>query len=147
MSPKKRGLNSLYELDLVRGSHLILEWPCKQLYLLEAPEDRRVFFVLPWQGNTLVGKTEVRQTLADPIGCSQVEQTYLLNARPHYFPDVSPNVLSAFAGLRPLLRSAQGPNKATREYAIYREHNLVSVFGRKWATSLALAEKVCHSIH
>jgi len=144
---QQSGLYSPYELDLVRGSHLILEWPCKQAYLLEAPDDRRVFFVLPWQGKTLVGTTEVRQTLEDPIRCSQVEQTYLLNAWSHYFPDIRPDVISTFAGLRPLIRSAQDPNKATREYAIYRERNLVSIFGGKWTTSLALAEKVSHSIH
>ena len=140
-------LDSLYQLDLVRGSHLILEQPCKQAYLLEAPNDRRIFFVLPWQGNTLVGTSEVRQTLTEPIACSPEEQSYLLNAWTHYFPDLQPNVIGTFAGLRPLLLSAKDPSKATREYAIHRTGKLVTVLGGKWTTAMALADKVSHAIH
>ncbi|MBR7784212.1 glycerol-3-phosphate dehydrogenase/oxidase [Undibacterium luofuense] len=140
-------LDSPYQLDLVRGSHLILQAPCKQAYLLEAPNDRRIFFVLPWQGNTLVGTTEVRQTLNKPIACSPEERSYLLNAWSHYFPDALPNVIDTFAGLRPLLRSAEDPSKATREYALHRTGKLVTVLGGKWTTSMALADKVSHAIY
>lgn len=140
-------LDSPYQLDLVRGSHLILEAPCQKAYLLEAPNDRRIFFVLPWRGNTLVGTTEVRQTLNEPIACSPKEQSYLLNAWSHYFSDHQPNVIDSFAGLRPLLRSAQDPSKATREYAIHRTGKLVTVLGGKWTTAIALADKVSHAIH
>lgn len=136
-----------YQLDLVRGSHLILQHPCQQAYLLESPDDRRIFFVLPWNGHTLVGTTEVRQELDAPIACSEQEQSYLLAAYSHYFPNEKPQVIDTFAGLRPLLRSAQDPNKATREYAIHRKDKLISVFGGKWTTALALADKVTHAIH
>lgn len=141
------GLDSPYQLDLVRGSHLVIAQPCKQAYLLEIPEERRIFFILPWQGNTLVGTTEVRQTLNEPIVCSLEEQNYLLNAWSHYFPDLLPNVISTFAGLRPLLRSSLDPSKATREYAIHRTDKLVTVLGGKWTTSLALAQKVSKAIY
>lgn len=140
-------IDSPYQLDLVRGSHLILAQPCKHAYLLEAPNDHRIFFVLPWQGNTLVGTTEVRQTLNEPIACSPDEQGYLLQAWTQYFPDTQPNVIDSFAGLRPLLRSAQDPSKATREYAIHRTGKLVTVLGGKWTTAMALADKVSHAIH
>lgn len=136
-----------YQLDLVRGSHLILQHPCLQAYLLESPDDRRIFFVLPWKGHTLVGTTEVRQELDAPIVCSEQEQSYLLAAYSHYFPNEKPQVIDTFAGLRPLLRSAQDPNKATREYAIHRKDKLITVFGGKWTTALALADKVAHAIH
>lgn len=135
-------LDSPYQLDLVRGSHLILEAPCKQAYLLEAPNDRRIFFVLPWQGHTLVGTTEVRQALDEPIACSEQEQNYLIGAWLNYFPRCEPQVINTFAGLRPLLKSARNPSKATREYAIYRINNLITVFGGKWTTAMALSGKV-----
>ena len=51
-------------------------------------------------------------------------------------------MVSSFAGLRPLLYSAEDPNKTTREYAIHRTERLISVFGGKWTTALALADKV-----
>ncbi len=141
------GIDLPYELDLVRGSHLLLEQPCKQAYLLEAPNDCRIFFVLPWQGNTLVGTTEVRQAFNEPITCSTEEQSYLMNAWAHYFRGTQPKVIDAFAGLRPLLRTTQDPTKATREYAIYRTGKLITVLGGKWPTAMALADKVSHVIH
>lgn len=144
---QKSGLDSPYELDLVRGSHLIIEQPCTQAYLLEAPNDRRVFFILPWKGNTLVGTTEVRQALNEPIACSPEEQGYLLDAWPYYFPNIQLRVIDTFAGLRPLLRSTQDPSKATREYAIHRTDKLVTVLGGEWTTALALADKVATVIH
>lgn len=144
---QESGLDSPYQLDLVRGSHLILKNPCNQAYLLEIPNDHRIFFVLPWQGNTLAGTTEVRRTPNEPIACSLEEQKYLLNAWSHYFPCIQPNVIGTFAGLRPLLRSAKDTGKATREYAIHRTGKLVTVLGGKWTTALALADKVSHAIH
>lgn len=144
---QESGIDSPYELDLVRGSHLLLDQPCKQAYLLEAPSDRRIFFVLPWQGNTLVGTTEVRQTLNEPIACSIEEQNYLLNAWTDYFPGTQPIVIGGFTGLRPLLRSTQDPTKVTREYAIHRTDRLITVVGGKWTTALALAGKVTNAIH
>lgn len=140
------GIDSPYELDLVRGSHLILGGSCKQAYLLEALNDRRIFFVLPWKGDTLIGTTEVRQTLNEPISCSPEEQDYLLNVWSYYFPKTQPKLINTFAGLRPLLKSALDPSKVTREYAIHRNDNLVTVLGGKWTTALALANKVSDTI-
>lgn len=135
-----------YQLDLVRGSHLVLEQPCTQAYLLEVPGERRIFFVLPWKGKTLLGTTEVRQSLDQPIVCSEQERDYLLAAYKFYWPEAHPQVIGTFAGLRPLLKSAENPNKATREYVIHRTDNLVTVLGGKWTTAMALAEKVRSTI-
>lgn len=142
------GIRSPYRLDLVRGSHLILERPCAQAYLLEVPGERRIVFVLPWKGRTLVGTTEVRQELGSPIRCAEEERDYMLAILRHYFPhwDVDSLQSASFAGLRPLLRSADNPSLATREYALHREGALISVFGGKWTTSHALARKVSTQI-
>ena len=139
-------ISSPYHLDLVRGSHLILAETCLQAFLFEIPGERRIFFVLPWQGNTLIGTTEVRQSLDEPITCSTPEKHYLLQAWQHYFPHSQANIIGTFSGLRPLLYSAKDPNKASREYAIQRNDKLINVLGGKWTTSLALAQKVTQAI-
>jgi len=72
------GIEFPFQLDLVRGSHLVLDRPCPQAYLLEVPDEDRLFLVLPWQGNTLVGTTKMRQSIDEPIECSDAEITYLL---------------------------------------------------------------------
>lgn len=139
-------IDSPYHLDIVRGSHLIIEPPCHQAYLLEVPRENRIFFVLPWENKTLLGTTEVRQQLYAPVECSQEEEEYLLNAYKHYFQkgdeENLPKVINRFAGVRPLLKSAADPTKATREYAIHQTGRLINVFGGKWTTALALSRKV-----
>lgn len=142
------GISTQYRLDTVRGSHLILEQVCPQAYLLEVPDEKRIFFVLPWQGKTLVGTTEIRQTPDKPIGCSTAERDYLLAAYNHYRTDsVSvASVVGSFAGIRPLLSSSTDPSNTTREYAIERNGKLLNVFGGKWTTTLALARNVAKQL-
>ncbi|NTU49945.1 MAG: glycerol-3-phosphate dehydrogenase/oxidase [Desulfobulbaceae bacterium] len=143
---QRSGIEAPYMLDPIRGSHLVLDTPCNQAYLLEIPGERRIFFVLPWKGQTLLGTTEVRQSLDDQIVCSKEDKAYLLAAYRHYFPDRNPEVVETFSGLRPLLYSAKDPSLATREYAFHRTGNLLTVFGGKWTTAMALAEKVTKAI-
>ena len=142
------GLQAEHRLDLVRGSHLVLDTPCPQAYLFEVPNERRIFFVLPWQGKTLVGTTEERQSLDAPIACSAAEHDYLLAAYQHYRSSAAaaPVVHSDFAGLRPLIYSAADPNRATREYALERQGRILTVVGGKWTTSMALAGKVAQQL-
>ena len=144
---RRSGIDAPYTLDLVRGSHLLLNASCSQAYLLEVPGERRIFFVLPWKGQTLLGTTEVRQSLDASIVCSDQEIEYLLHSYRYYFPMYNLEVADTFAGLRPLLNSANDPSKATREYAFYRKEKLLTVFGGKWTTAMALADKVTKAIH
>lgn len=146
---EKSNLPSPYQLDTVRGSHLIIERSCSQAYLLEVPDEKRIFFVLPWQGKTLIGTTEIRQMPDEPIECSITERDYLLAAYNHYRTDTTgvESITGSFAGVRPLLRSTQDPGRATREYAIERTGKLVNVFGGKWTTALALAKNVTQQLH
>ncbi|MGL6072025.1 FAD-dependent oxidoreductase [Craterilacuibacter sp.] len=132
-----------FALDTVRGSHLLLARPLSQGYLLEVAGERRVVFVLPWQGQTLVGTTEIRQTPDTPVQCSDAETRYLLALYNHYFPAASENEISgSYAGLRPLLKSHRDPNRAQREHALIRHGCLLTVFGGKWTTSPSLAREV-----
>lgn len=139
---KDSGIPCDTRLDLIRGSHILLEEETPNAWILEVPDERRVFFVLPYQGKTLIGTTEVRQSLDEKIQISDEERNYLLNAYQHYFPNNNPNIVGSFAGVRPLLKSHSDPNKTSREYNIEKQQQLISVFGGKWTTSRALAESV-----
>ncbi len=138
------GINSQYSLDLVRGSHLILTGQLSRGYFLEHPKDQRVFFVLPYQDKTLLGTTEVRQTINEINQCSVQERDYLLDGFNAFFRDKKSerDIHSIFSGLRPLLRSADDPTKASREYEIERINCLINIWGGKWTTARALARKV-----
>jgi len=145
----RNGILTQHRLDLVRGSHIVLDCSYKDGYLLEVPGERRIFFVLPYQGKTLVGTTEIRQTLDESIQCSNEEKAYLLAAYNHYFVNQmsEQNIVSDFSGVRPLIQSSSDPGRATREYAIEKSGKVMTVFGGKWTTSRALAKKIVKEVN
>lgn len=142
------GLSSRFSIDPVRGSHLLIDRPLRQGVLLEVPNSERIFFVLPYLGKTLIGTTEVRQDLDDPIVCSVQERHDLIGYHNAYFDDklADGDVLSSFAGVRPLLRSHADPSRSTREYHVERTERLITIFGGKWTTARALGEKVARVV-
>jgi glycerol-3-phosphate dehydrogenase len=141
---KDNMIESDYELDLVRGSHIIIQKELDHGYFLEVPNERRIFFVLPYKGQTLIGTTEIRQAIIDKIEPTQSEIVYLIKAYNYYFKDQikERDVVKSFSGLRPLVKSVNDINKVTRECGIQINKNLISVFGGKWTVSRALAKKV-----
>ena len=141
-------IKSKYELDLVRGSHIVIEGKLSHGYLLEVPHEDRFFFVLPYKGQTLIGTTEVRQEINESIGVSEHEINYLIKAYNYYFETqlTTNNIIETFAGIRPLIKSSSDPTYATREYEIEIHGKITSVFGGKWTTARQLGKKVARSI-
>jgi glycerol-3-phosphate dehydrogenase len=140
------GIRSRYLLSLVRGSHIVLRQRVADVaLLLQSLNDRRVFFVLPWKGTTIVGTTEVLH--AEPmngVAASEEEIDYLIARFNRYFrtPISRDDVASTFSGVRPLVGRAANPSAIGREYRIERHGNLVNIFGGKMTTFLSLARKV-----
>ena len=140
------GIPSRYRLSLVRGSHLVLKHRVSDAgLLLQSIDDRRVFFVLPWKGTTLVGTTEVmhREPL-DGVRPSEEEIDYLVQRFNRYVRETiaRDDIASTFAGVRPLVGRAANPSAIAREYRIVRRGNLINVFGGKMTTFRSLAQKV-----
>lgn len=142
----RNALGSRYRLSLVRGSHIVLsELVSTRGVLLQSADDRRVFFVLPWKGRTLVGTTEVVVSEApERVEPSSEEIAYLLARFNRYFQMqiAESDVASSFAGLRPLVGRRTDPSAIGREYRVRRDGNLIAVFGGKLTTFMALARRV-----
>lgn len=141
---EQSGMAVPQQLDLVRGSHLLLPPLCRYGHMLEVPGEARIVFVLPYQGQTLVGTTEVRQHLDDPIACSDAERRYLLAVYNRYFVDPrdDTDIVGEFAGIRPLLGGSQHASSASREYQLNWQDAVLTVTGGKWTTARALARHV-----
>ena len=137
-----------YTLDWVRGSHIVLDRVCPAAMLLEVPGSSRIFFVLPYQGRTLIGTTEVRQSGPNNPGPSEDEIRYLLDAHNHYLAPAAMrcDVVEAFSGVRPLLRSADNPSEATREWAFERTGNVLHIYGGKWTTAKLQGDEAAQRI-
>lgn len=139
-------IRSRYVLSLVRGSHLVLRNRVADVgMLLQSLSDRRVFFVLPWKGTTLVGTTEVmHRTSLEHVQATGEEIDYLIARFNRYLrPPISyDDVASTFAGVRPLVGRALNPSAIGRDYRLERRGNLLNIFGGKMTTFRSMAEKV-----
>lgn len=132
-----------YRLDWVRGSHLIIDRLCPAALFLQVPDEKRIFFVLPYQEKTLIGTTEIRQDFPDNSGANEEEIDYLLKAINAYLlPSVNrAEVAGSFSGVRPLIKSNQNPSAASREWAFERVGKVTHIYGGKWTTAQIQAEE------
>ena len=137
-------------LRLLRGSHLLFPgWrlPVAVGINLFHPGDGRPLYVLPWEGLTLVGTTDVdhREGLDAEPRIHPSEGEYLLTAVRHLFPSLditAEDVLATFSGVRPVVGTGKkDPSQESRDYAIWDEE-LLTVTGGKLTTFGVMARAV-----
>jgi glycerol-3-phosphate dehydrogenase len=142
-------------LRLTKGVHVVV--PRARVghnaaIVLRAVRDGRVMFVIPWGEHSLVGTTDTdfpggpeQEPAVEPD-----DVAYLLETVNHYFPESrlgAGDVVSAFAGLRPLIAppegSAAGPSDVSREEEIFESpRGLVTIAGGKLTAFRLIAETV-----
>lgn len=115
--------------------------------LLLHPRDGRVFFVIPWQGKTLIGTTDTWTSEGpDELTVTAGDVTYLLDGYNAFFkPGLEPKeLLGTFVGLRPLVnRKVGSPSARSREYRLWRSRSgLWSVAGGKYTTFRSMARQI-----
>lgn len=140
-------------VDLVQGSHLLLPPLLSQYFYLEAPQDRRAVFVLPWEGRLIIGTTEkVHQGRPETAHCTPQEQDYLLTTLRHYFPQLSipEGEIDSFAGLRVLPKSDKAAFGRPREVMFMVDDEVqprvLSIMGGKLTTYRATAEQALNRL-
>ncbi|MEW6046533.1 MAG: glycerol-3-phosphate dehydrogenase/oxidase, partial [Bacillota bacterium] len=134
-------------LRLLRGSHLVFPaWrlPVSQGINLFHPVDGRPLYVLPWDGVTLVGTTDLdyEGELAAEPAITPAELDYLLTAANYLFPSLGlseKDVLATFSGVRGVVGTGRkDPSRESREHAIWAE-GIITVAGGKLTTFRILA--------
>jgi len=139
-------------VDLIQGTHIILEGSVTQgIYYIEAPEDRRAVFVIPWKDKVMVGTTESlyhgNPAKVHPLA---KEKNYLLQTLGYYFPKYRHHshhdIVDSFAGLRVLPRTAGAAFSRPRDIIFHSdqpdEPRLVTIYGGKLTAYRATAEKL-----
>ncbi len=139
-------------IELVQGTHIVLDGPVQRgVYYTEA-EDGRAVFVMPWRNMTLVGTTETRFR-GDPAQVRPLatEVEYLLRTFRRYFPERDPWVRDQFAGLRvlPLAKGAafHRPRETFFPTDTSQQPRLVSICGGKLTGYRITTQKVLALLH
>jgi glycerol-3-phosphate dehydrogenase len=134
-----------------QGIHLVLDrsfLPSDTAVLIPQTEDGRVLFFVPWHHHLLVGTTDtpVKTASLEPKPLEE-EIDFLLTYAARYLtrkPKRS-DILSVFAGLRPLVKSKNSSNTAalSRDHTIViSESGLITIAGGKWTTYRRMAQDV-----
>ncbi len=141
-------------VDLVQGTHIIVEGGLTQgIYYVEAPQDRRAVFAIPWQGRLMVGTTEsiYRGDPADVAPLAQ-EESYLCEVLGSYFPRYRgidrDHIHSSFAGLRVLPRAPGSAFSRPRETIFHTDSparpRVATIYGGKLTAYRLTAQKFIH---
>tara|TARA_X000000950_G_scaffold136444_1_gene169634 strand:+ start:10031 stop:11104 length:1074 start_codon:yes stop_codon:yes gene_type:complete len=145
----KNKINTKYEIEHVRGSHIIVNKKISNPLVLQNPSDKRIIFMLPIKEGTLIGTTEIKHDLAKPIECSKAEQKYLIDNANNFIqePLDAGNVISNYSGVRALVSQGEkNLSSINRDSAIELNGKLINVFGGKWTSGLSLGKKVANLI-
>jgi glycerol-3-phosphate dehydrogenase len=133
-----------------QGLHLVFDrsfLPGDTALMAPRTADGRVMFAIPWQGHTLIGTTDtaVPAPTLEPRGQEAEIESILKSAGQYLYPaPTRRDVLSAFVGIRPLVRQ----RRTVATAAISRDHyievdafGLITITGGKWTTYRRMAEK------
>ena len=133
-----------------QGVHLVLDksfLPDNDAIMIPKTDDGRVLFLVPWHNRVVVGTTDtpIEKESLEPIALEE-EIEFILKTAARYLTKAPKrsDVLSVFAGLRPLAAS-KGKGKKTKEisrsHKIFEsESGLLTMVGGKWTTYRKMGE-------
>jgi len=132
-----------------KGIHLVYpSLGLRHALVLSSPRDGRIFFLIPWKGQTLIGTTDTDYE-GDPgrAEATPEEVEYLIEGTNRCLPSLRfqrERVISTFAGVRPLVfQEKKDPWAVSRRHLIHEDPNgLISVVGGKFTTFRKIAEEV-----
>lgn len=137
-----QGIHLVFPRELLRGETALM---------VPRTSDGRVLFVIPWHGYAVAGTTDT------PVECPSLEPRaldeeidFILETAARYLtrPPTRADVLSVFAGLRPLVKGEGKTSALSRDHLIHVDASgLLTITGGKWTTYRHMAEDcVDHAI-
>lgn len=127
------------KLKMSGGAHLVLKGDPLEInnngVFLPKTEDERVMFVLPWNGNTIVGTTDIEKFSGtkDNPHASKDEIDYLIRHVKKYFDIEKLEYISSWSGIRALIDDESNSTKKIMRGHIIEEvdKNFIQIAGGK----------------
>lgn len=132
-----------------QGVHLVFDksfLPGNAAIMVPRTADKRVMFAIPWHGHALVGTTDtpIDDILLEPRPMNE-EIDFILETAAAYLsrPPTRSDVLSMFAGVRPLVKGGTSSTAAlSRDHTLHiARSGLLTITGGKWTTYRHMAEE------
>lgn len=147
--------NSKSVLAPSQGIHIIVSKSkihCKSAMVIPKTSDNRILFIIPWEEYVLIGTTDtvIQKISEEPLPLKE-EIIYLLKTVNEYLDIklVQKDILSVFAGLRPLVNSASQLDTSDisrEEIILVSKSGLITMVGGKWSTYRKMAEVLTDKI-
>lgn len=136
-----------------QGVHLVVDKKFlggKSALMIPKTFDGRVLFGVPWHDKVVLGTTDTPLNNFSLEPCAMEEEIDFILEQAGQYLDLQPkrsDVLSVFAGLRPLAAPTHGNGQKTKEisrsHKIYKSNSgLLTITGGKWTTYRQMAEEV-----
>jgi glycerol-3-phosphate dehydrogenase len=132
-----------------RGVHVVLDrsfLPGETAIMVPHTDDGRVLFAIPWHDRAVIGTTDApaEEPTLEPRALPEEVDFILTHASRYLEKDPGrEDVMSVFAGLRPLVAADDGRETShiSREHAIrISDSGLLTIAGGKWTTYRKMAE-------
>jgi len=145
--------HSQVKLRVTKGVHLVVERarvPVPDTVVMT--EGKRILFAIPWGERTIIGTTDTDyEGSPEDVSANAEDIRYVLKITNQYFPNAKltePDLISAWAGLRPLVADPHGrPSDVSRSHEI---HNPApgwwDVAGGKLTTYRLMAEQTVDQV-
>ncbi len=132
-----------------QGTHLVFEhqlFPSQHAVVIPKTPDGRIIFILPWQGVSLVGTTDIKldKPVIEPTATND-EVNFILETLNQYTNKIitHKDIKSIFTGIRPLVKTANAKNNAkiSRKHKIlYSDSGIITILGGKWTIYRKMGE-------
>lgn len=132
-----------------QGVHLVVDrkfFPGTGALMIPKTTDGRVLFALPWHDAVVIGTTDTALNMIseEPIALEEEIEFILLNFNQYNEIKIKrKDILSVFAGLRPLVKTSNTGSTAfaSRDHTIIvSKSNLITITGGKWTTYRKMAK-------
>ena len=137
-----QGIHLVFDRSFLKGDTALM---------VPRTSDGRVLFVIPWHGHAVAGTTDtpIDAPSLEPRALEE-EIDFILETASRYLtrPPTRADVLSVYAGLRPLVKGDGKTSALSRDHIIHVDTSgLLTITGGKWTTYRHMAEDcVDHAI-
>lgn len=139
-----------------KGAHLVFSGkkiPLKSAVVFSSYSgDGRMLYAVPWENNSvIVGATDTEyHDSPDRVSADRMDASYILGALHRFIPSLNiseSDILSSFAGIRPLLKEEKKSKDRTRDYRCWWSHKrIINILGGKMTSFHAMAKTVIKKI-